>query len=135
MAKVKFPHFSIEEAEVLERFQETRRLVGDWSYDVRLKSIKAEEVKIEDPVLRQMWEALTAKRIDAVCETREDINIIEVKRVMLPSGIGQLMLYSYMYNQQFKPTKPVKLWLIAKYHDPDIVEYCKMVGIKTWWMI
>lgn len=93
-----------------------------------------EEVKITDPTMRLMWEALTAKRIDAVAETDTFIHIIEVKRVMLPSGIGQLLLYSYLYNEQFKPTKNIKLWLIAKYPDPDVIHVCKQMGIQTWVM-
>ena len=135
MAKVKFPHFTPDEAEVLEEFMRKGPLEGKWSFDVHLKSLKAERIPVEDTVYRMMWEKLTAKRIDAVCETYNSINIIEVKRVMLASGIGQLMLYSYMYNKQFKPKKPVYLWYVVKYHDPDVVEYCRNIGIKTWWMV
>ena len=110
----------------------TGLLDGKWSFDVKLTSKKFENAKIDDDLMRVIWKNLTAKRIDAVCETAEDINIIEVKRVMLASGIGQLMLYAYMYNQQFKPQKPIKLWYVTYYNDPDIEEYCKLIGIKTW---
>lgn len=135
MPKAKFPHFTPEEAKVLEEFQRAGILRGKWSYDVRLESLRAEKVYIEDPTMRAMWKALTAKRIDAVCETDTDINIIEVKRAMLASGVGQLFLYAYMYNRQFKPQKPVKLWYVCYYHDPDIVEFCRLHGIRTWWMV
>jgi len=132
MPKVRFPHFTLEEAKVLEEFMRSGILDGKWSFDVRLKSKKAEAVKIEDEMMRVMWEALTAKRIDAVCETPVDVNIIEVKRVMLPSGIGQLMVYAYMYNEQFKPKKPVKLWYVTWYNDPDVEHIANQLGIKTW---
>ena len=132
MPKVRFPHFTLEEARVMQEFMDSGILDGKWSFDVKLKSRKAEKVPIEDPVMRAMWEALTAKRIDAVCETPVDINIIEVKRVMLPAGIGQLLVYTYMFNEQFKPDKPVKLWYVTYYNDPDVEHICKQLGIKTW---
>ena len=132
MPKRRFPHFTLEEAEVLEEFMKSGLLEGKWSFDVKLVSKKFENAKIDDELMKVIWKNLTAKRIDAICETAEDINIIEVKRVMLASGIGQLMLYAYMYNQQFKPQKPVKLWYVTYYNDPDIEEYCRLIGVKTW---
>ena len=132
MARPKFPHFTLEEARTLELFQASRILVGKWSYDVRLRSKRAAKCPYKEEWLRRMWEAVTAKRIDAVCERDSDINIIEVKRYMLPAGIGQLLVYSYMYAEQFKPNKPIKLWYVTYYNDPDVEEICKRLGIKTW---
>ena len=134
MVRTKFPHFTPEEAEVLDEFIRKRIIVGEWKFDVRLPSNRAKEVDIKDPTLKLFWEKVTAKRIDALCETPESIHIIEVKRYMLASGIGQLLLYSYLYNKHFKPSKPIFLWLIAKYPDPDVIEWCKLHGIKTWTM-
>ena len=135
MVRVKFPHFTLEEAEVLEAFQKKFTSFFNWQYDVRLKSKKFELADIKEPTLRLMWKALTAKRIDAVCEDGVFVNIIEVKRVMLSSGIGQLLVYGHMYEKQFKPGKPIRLWLIAKYPDPDVEEVANNLGIKTWSMV
>ena len=135
MVKAKFPHFTLDEAEVLEEFMKTGILRGAWKFDVRLPSEKAKWVENYPEPWRSMWEALTAKRIDALCETPDAIHIIEVKRVMLHSGIGQLMMYKALYEEHFKPRKPIRLWLIAKYHDPDVVKLCRQMNINTWWMI
>ena len=132
MARPKFPHFTLEEARTLELFQATGILIGKWSYDVRLTSKRATDCPFEEDWACRMWKALTAKRIDAVCERESDINIIEVKRYMLPSGVGQLLLYSYMYADEFKPNKPVKLWYVTYYSDPDVEDLCRKLGIKTW---
>ena len=135
MARVKFPHFTLEEAEVLEKFQEAGVLSGKWSYDVRLESKKVPAMEGEPEYIKKMWKAVTAKRIDAVCEDENFIHIIEVKRYMQASGIGQLLLYSHMYAEQFKPFKRIKLWLIAYYPDADVVEFCEQMGIKTWTVV
>jgi len=132
MPRPKFPHFTPDEAEVLEVFMDKGPLEGKWSYDVKLESQKAKWIKFESEAMERMWKAVTAKRIDAICETQTEINIIEVKKYMMASGIGQLLVYSFMYSEQYKPTKPVKLWLIAKYPDPDVEEVARKVGIKTW---
>jgi len=128
----KFPHFTKEETKVMEELLVQRVVWGDFKFDVKLRSDKAKFAEDLPEPLRSMWEALTAKRIDAVCETPDAIWIIEVKRVMLPSGIGQLLLYAHMYNQQYKPQKPVKLLYATYYPDPDVENFCKQIGIKTW---
>jgi len=132
--RIKFPHFTPDEAEVLREFIAQKVLVGDWSFDVRLKSEKAELAAEYPPEIRSMWEAVTAKRIDAVCETTDAVNIIEVKKYMLHSGIGQLLTYRELYREQYKPTKPIVLWLIAKYPDPEVLRVCERLGIRTWVM-
>jgi len=134
MPRPKFPHFTKDEAEVLEAFMKQYPNVQKWEFDVRLKSKKAEGIKFENEMMKLFWEKATAKRIDAVAHLTNEIWLIEVKRYMLSSGIGQLLVYSFMYNEQFKPKKYVKLWLIAKYPDPDVIEVCKKLGIKTWSM-
>jgi len=129
---VRFPHFTLEEAKVLDEFQKRKILVGKWSYDVRLKSKKSKLPGDVSDWVQRMWESVTAKRIDAVCETENKIHLIEVKRYMLASGVGQLLVYMYMYQEQFKPFKPLQLWYVCFYSDPDIVEICRKLGIKTW---
>ena len=132
MVKVKFPHFTLEEAKVLEEFQKLFFKGAKWQYDVRLESRKAKLPESEPEPFKIMWKKLTAKRIDALVETSDAFHIIEVKRVMLPSGIGQLLVYAYMFNEQFKPKKMVKLWYVTYYNDPDVEHICKQLGINTW---
>ena len=132
MPRPKFPHFTLEESKVMEELLIERPIWGDFKFDVHLTSKKFELAKIENETLRRMWHALTAKRIDAVCDTGKEIYIIEVKRMMLASGIGQLLLYAHMYNKEFKPEKPVKLLYATYYPDPDVEEFCRQIGIKTW---
>ena len=134
MVRPAFPHFTPAEAEVLQAFQQQNILDGKWSYDVRLKTELPERFKYEPENYRKMWEALLANRIDALCETKGAIHIIEVKKYLHPSGIGQLLNYRRMYIEQFKPKKAVEMWLIAKYPNIETVETCSRYGIRTWTM-
>ena len=133
MEALRFKHFTLDEKEIAEKFIKKHQQFFNWRFDVRLKSKKSELVEIEDETLRLMWENLTAKRIDMLFEDARYIYIAEVKRVMLASGIGQLLLYERMYKEQFRPSKPVKLYYIVKYPDPDVDQFCKDLNILTWW--
>lgn len=132
MPRVKFPHFTPEEAEVLEAFMRAKIIDGKWSFDIRLPSQKGKLKGIHPDWVIQMWNKVTAKRIDALCETADSIHIIEVKRYLMASGIGQLIVYKYLYEKYYKPEKPIQLWLIAMYDDPDVREVCGVLGIRVW---
>jgi len=132
---IKFPHATSEEREALLKFIESGKIHGIWTFELRLPSRKA-KLSVELPMpIQQMWEKLTAKRIDAVCYANDAIYLIEVKRYLLPSGIGQLLVYAYMYNEIYKPDKPVKLYYVAYYNDPDVEHVCKQMGIKVFTVV
>jgi len=131
---IKFPHATSEEREALEKFLNAGLIHGIWTFELRLPSRKA-KLSVEMPLpFKQMWEKLTAKRIDAVCYADDAIYLIEVKRYLLPSGIGQLLVYAYMFNEIYKPQKPVKLWYVAYYNDPDVECVCRQLGIKVYYV-
>ena len=133
--RIRFPHYTEEERRALEEFMKAGILHGVWSFEVRLKSRISEFAKELPENWRRMWETVTAKRIDAVCEEPDRINIIEVKRRLMSSGIGQLITYEKMYKEQFKPTKPIQLWMVAWENDPDVAKVCADMGIKTWTVV
>ena len=133
--KIKFPHATSEEREALQKFIDAGIIHGIWTFELRLPSRKAKIAEKAAEPFRIMWEKLTAKRIDAVCEAADAIYLIEVKRYLLPSGIGQLLVYAYMYNEIYKPKKPIKLYYVAYYNDPDVAEVCKNMGIKVFTVV
>jgi len=129
---IKFPHYTEREKEALLQFMRQGIVHGQWQFEVRLVSKKVKWItKPEDPYYR-MWLKNTAKRIDAVCIDAAHVHLIEVKEYLLPSGVGQLLLYRKMYLEQHKPKKPIKLWYVAYWPDPDVEELCKELGIEVW---
>lgn len=132
---IKFPHYTSEEEFIAKQFILSGTLKGEWYADVKLKSRKANWIHDYKEPWRSMWEALTAKRIDLLCINPKAIYIIEVKRYMLSSGIGQLITYRNMFLEEYRPDVPVYLYYVTYYHDPDIVALAKKLGIYTWWMV
>lgn len=135
MYRIPFPHFTKEEADVLRRFIEAGLIKGKWYFDVRLTSQKAKFVEKLPSPWAWMWQQLTAKRIDAVCVSENAVHIIEVKRYMLSSGVGQLITYRDMFIKEYEPSGPVVLWYVTFYHDPDIVRLCESLNINTWYVV
>ena len=132
LTRPKFPHFTEEESHVLREFIKAKVIEGEWWTDVKLTSRKAKYIETMEEPWRTMWLMLTAKRIDAVCVARDYVHIIEVKKIMLPSGVGQLSLYRMMFAEEYKPRIPIRLWYVTYYRDPDVEEMCRRAGIRTW---
>ena len=130
--RIRFFHFTDEEAEVARLFIQHGPLDGEWFCDVRLPSRKARWVVEAEEPWRTMWMHLTSKRIDLLCVQKDTINIIEVKRYMLSSGVGQLETYRDMFIEYYKPLVDVTCWYVTYYPDPDVELVARKRGIRTW---
>lgn len=73
--------------------------------------------------------SLTKLRIDAVGETNNEIWIFEVKPRAGRSALGQVEAYGYWYVKQFKPRKVVKLAIVCRDVDPNLVPIFEARGI------
>ena len=130
--KPKYPHMRIWEEEIMDSFHNAKLLEATWTYDVPLKIRTGEYPTLMSDNEKQLWNRLTSKRIDAVAETPGVIYTIEIKDRLRPSAVGQALTYKTLYEEKFKPTKPVIAAIIAKYGDPDMQHVCDVFHIKTW---
>ena len=130
--RIRFFHMTEEERDVAYHFIRSGVLVGDWYCDIRLPSKKASWLLEFREPYRRMWENLLSKRIDLLCVQSDAIHIIEVKRLMLSSGVGQLLTYYHMFIREYLPTVPVYMWYATFYPDPDVKEICEIYDIRTW---
>lgn len=128
----RLPRFTKEEEIVAREFIKQMNWDGEYWFDVHIPSEKAKWVVNAPPNFKYMWEMQTAKRIDMVILTDRDVKIVEVKRLMLSSGIGQLLLYKDMFREYYKPDKSIELWYAVYYWDPDVAKKCEREGIKWW---
>jgi len=149
---IRFIHFRPEELEIAKRFIETIEGYSKIETDVRLYppeeekqriivnalkeysrltgiSLETLERTITDDEKRMLIE-LKAKRIDMVVHWPEEIWIVEIKQKVRASAIGQLKLYELWYRRQFRPTKPIRLVLVAEIDDPMVLPLLKKEGIK-----
>ena len=130
----RFPHFTPEEAAVLWGFIKSGELKGKWAFDVRLFGKYAYKLAERGDYFSVREALLLAKRIDALVDDRGALHIIEVKRRLLHSAIGQLLTYKNMLVEQWQPSKPVELWAVYAIPDPDVEDICRRMGIKTYWV-
>lgn len=129
---VPFPRYTAEEDQVARSFIKEMKWKGDYYFDVHLTSRKAAFVFNMPAPLRAMWESVTAKRIDMLVISEDLIRIVEFKRYMLSSGIGQLLVYDKMFREEYRPNVPIELWYACWYYDPDVIEVAKGLNINTW---
>jgi len=129
---VPFPRYTKEEDTVAREFIKEKKWKGEYYFDVHLTSRKAKFVENLPAPLARLWTEVTAKRIDMLVVTRDRIRIVEVKRYMLSSGIGQLLTYRKMFKEEYRPNVPIELWYAVWYYDPDIISICQQLNINTW---
>ncbi len=80
--------------------------------------------------MKDLLSAVTKKRVDAIGETEDAIWIFEVKPRVGMSALGQLINYFELYQQQYRPVKPVKLAAVGEREAPDIRSAFELNAIK-----
>lgn len=130
MAKPKYPHMRQWEQEIMDKFHNKIEFEATWTYDVALKVRETPLPKYITQNEKQLWARLTSKRVDAVGETQDQIFVCEVKDRLRPSALGQALTYKTLYEEQFKPEKPVTPAIITEYDDADMRHVCEVYGVR-----
>ena len=115
-----YPHMLEDEARIWTKFLQTTALeFQKITYDVHLGQ-GILPLPGEPDFMKDLKLAVTRKRVDAVAETADDIWIFEVKPRAGMSALGQLVNYFELYQQEYRPTKPLMLAVICEREEPDI---------------
>lgn len=115
-----YPHMMADEARIWTKFLETTELKFEQvTYDLHLGTGVLPVVG-EPEFMKVLKSAVTRKRVDAVGETADAIWIFEIKPRVGMSALGQLINYFELYQQEYRPLKPVKLAAIGEREAPDI---------------
>lgn len=132
MPKPKYPHMQIWEELIMDAWHRKNLFPAKWTYDVRVKVRNGAYPVLMSDNERLLWRRGTAKRIDALAETTGNIYVIEVKDRLRPSAVGQALTYKTLYEEMFKPQKPVIPVILTKYSDPDMKHVCDVYNIEVW---
>ena len=125
----KYPHLSPQEVMLWHEFlRQTKLKFIKVDYDVHVGPGYVPSW-LKDPKLRYMCKRLTQLRIDVVAETRDEIWIFEIKPRAGRSALGQLISYAYWYRHDFKPTKPIRLGVICRDVDYNLIPIFEQRGI------
>jgi len=78
-----------------------------------------------DESMKRMFYAATAKRIDAIGETKTTLDIIEVASSPYLRAVGQCLSYKFLWNLDPKIDKPARMVLLCYYIDADLTRVLK----------
>jgi len=105
-----------------------------WKFDHFYYNVKVggpDISKIQaDPKLAKMWYDVTAKRIDAIGETKKDIWIIEVASSPFLRAVGQCLSYKFLWELDPKINKPARMVLLCYSLDRDLTMVLKHYGVE-----
>ena len=102
-------------------------------YDCLLGGIELTPAEALDP-MKRMWRATTAKRADAIAETKDEVWIIEVSDYPGMRSTGQLLTYQTLWLEDPKISKIERLLLVAGKIDTDIAAAAGKFGILVYVM-
>ncbi|MBW8035624.1 MAG: hypothetical protein FVQ79_08340 [Planctomycetes bacterium] len=100
-------------------------------YDCLLGGISLTPEEEKDP-FKKMWRITTAKRADAISETKTHTWIIEVTGDAGLRSLGQLQTYRTLWIRDPKINKPEKCVLVCNRIAPDFLDTCGMYGIDVY---
>ena len=80
----------------------------------------------------QWWQFLRSKEIDCVCFRNGEVDIIEFKDRVRPSGIGQLLTYAKLFKQYYRFNGKINLIYICGEDDPQTRKVAEDLGIKVY---
>lgn len=99
-------------------------------YDVLLGGPFLTQEDRKDPLKRD-WRYLTAKRMDALAELREEIWLIEAANAAGMRSLGQCQTYLELWLMDPKLEKPARKVLVAQTIDDDLLTAAAAMGILT----
>jgi len=115
-------------------WQTFRRLFGELFlrvyYNVRVGGQLIQDQGIPESV-RKSWYYSTAKRVDAVAETKDEVWIIEVTANPGVRVIGQIATYRALWALDPKINKPAVAIIVADTLDQDIRFAAMVEGVRT----
>jgi len=124
-----FPHFKPQETEVMKAFIRSGMLRGIWYFDVPLETTRSLELRRAVDRLLRLEAKLFVYRIDSICETEDAYWVLEVKERLRKSGVGEIVTYRMMFEDQYEPKKIVRSGYVYRAEDIDMWSVLNAHGI------
>lgn len=90
-------------------------------YNLAMTTIGSDDI-VAPKAIQDMWLYSISKRIDAIGEKEEEIDIIEVCDRASIRALGQTIIYPELYQICTPFGKPFNTKIICKNADPDVAE-------------
>lgn len=125
----KYPHMLPEDRPIWERFlNQNVALFERIYYDVRIGGIYP-GAEYGDEKMRRSFYDVTAKRIDALPELKDELWIVEVASRPGLRATGQLLTYLALWLDDPRIIKRTKMVLVANSCDEDLRRALEINGV------
>ena len=125
----KYPAMLPEDHPIWDKFLDKNASLFDRIYyNVRVGGIYPPE-EYGDEKMRKSFYEVTAKRIDALCELKNELWIVEVASRPGLRATGQLLTYLALWLDDIRIQKPVKMVLVANSIDEDLRRALQINGV------
>lgn len=127
----RFPGLREIESRILERFARDVAPPGKWTINQRFPYPEDQINPGLDDAEKAAIRANKAKRIEGILELPGQVWLVEVKERVVPSALGELLMYEGLYRQHFSvPGKLVKT-LVALEDDALLRPALNAQGIQV----
>lgn len=126
----KYPHLLGSDVPIWQRFIVSDLNIYDsFDYDVHVG--QGQETPDDlDPTMREMFKALTQRRIDVVGWRGDFPSLIEVKKYAGVSAIGQILCYRVLWQETFEAPIYPDLVLLTDFENRDTKNLCLYYSIQ-----
>lgn len=125
-----YPHMLNEDRDIWTKFLETNEyeIQRVW-YDVHCGL--GVPVKTEASMMEyKISQGVTRKRIDVVCNVKNEIWIIEIKPHANMGALGQIITYERLFRAEYKNNLPIRPVILCWTVDPDILDSIEQIGVR-----
>lgn len=126
-----YPHMLGEDTAVWTRFLES----GDFNvrevwYDVHVGQGVIPDM-VSDSMLKRISQGITRKRIDVVAVVDNILWVIEVKPVLMHFALGQVLVYTGLFIDEYNPELEVWPVIVCDTVDEDVVKESRRLGVAV----
>lgn len=130
------PHMSDEDYEIYQQWwpRVSKPVLRTW-YDVGVGEGSPDAITPGDGInYKRMWTRITQKRIDLLAETPNQLWLVELRHAATSNAVGRLLQYLLLWDRDPVIKKPVQLFLVTNFNDPELDDLCRANRIIYNWV-
>ena len=130
----------MKETELVKKFIGSGEIAGIWEREVPVHPDRLDrslKYRNYEKYIEVMGKRSAALRIDAVCRGRDKVYLIEAKKNLNPSALGQLLCYKALYKANYPgecENKEIIMMALVLESNPMIEDIFKSndITVRVW---
>jgi len=130
----RLPTFKPEEIALAHDFIRSGLIKGEVRAGIPLETERSRRVLELNPAAgfwdRYPW----MLKVDLVVETPAEVWIVELSSRIQMVTVGQILTYAGLYEEQYRPGKPIRLAVVARRGAPEVQAVLERQGVAVFIM-